>query len=296
MNTDQKLVQKILILLVVSIPVILMPGCAAKKTIAESPETGITLKYKLPGDPGLYYTTRSDIKQEMNIQGQVIGANIEQVMAFELNPVAIDDGKMTFNITMDTLEMDVKSPMANFSANTANVLGKSFNMVLSDTGEELDLSEAESLEYSIAQAGNRSVALNFQTFFPDLPDQKIKIGDTWMETDTITEESDTEEVLMILTSNNRFEGMETVEGYECVKVVATLSGPRTGIQNAQGVTLKTEGEVEGTMTWYFAFKEGIYVKSVMDSSSESTITASGAQNISFPMKMDIQSVVEVAKR
>ena len=296
MNDFRRLNERITFTAIILTVVFLLAGCAAKKTLTESPETGITLAYKLPSDPGLYYTSKSDIKQEMNIQGQAISANIEQTLSFDLKAVSLKEENLIFGITLDTVEMAVKSPMANFSANTDKILGKSFNMELSNKGEELDLSEAESLKYSIAQAGNRSIAMNFQAFFPDLPDQKIKIGDTWVEVDTITEKSDTEEVLMVLKSNNSFEGIETILGYECAKIVAVLSGPRTGTQNAQGVTLKTEGEVEGTMTWYFAFKEGLYIKSVMASSSESMITASGAQNISFPMKMDIKSTVVVSKK
>lgn len=288
--------ERIALIAVIITAVFLLDGCAAKKTLTESPETGINLTYKLPADPGLYYISKSDIKQEMDLQGQAINANIEQTLSFDLIPVAIKEGNLIFGITLDTVKMEVKSPMANFSAKTDKILGKSFNMELSNKGEELDLSEAKSLKYSIAQAGNRSIDMNFQAFFPDLPDQKIKIGDTWVEVDTITEESDSEEVLMVLKSSNTFEGVVTISGYECAKIVATLSGPRNGTQNAQGVTLESKGEVEGIMTWYFAIKEGIYVKSIMDSSSESMITASGAQNISFPMKMYVKSTVVVSQR
>jgi hypothetical protein len=114
--------------------------------------------------------------------------------------------------------------------------------------------------------------------------------------DTIREDSENEEVLLVLRSENTFEGMETIHGYECAKIVAQLSGPRIGKQTVQGVTLTTEGEIAGTMTWYFAIQEGIFVKSVMDSSSESTITATGAQNISFPMNMIVKSTVEASKK
>lgn len=279
------------------LPVIFfLAGCAAKKPLAESPETGLTLSYTLPREAGLYYRSESYIKQTMEIQGQSIGADIEQIMAFDMKPVSISEGKLTLDIILDTLGMSVKSPMMNISADVSETLGKHFNMVLSDKGKELDLSGAEPIKYSIAQAGSRSIALNFQDFFPNLPGKKIKIGDTWSETDTINEVSETEEVVMILESNNVFEGIENVAGYECVKIVSRISGSRNGTQSAQGITLTSEGDVEGVMTWYFAYKEGLYVKSTMESTTPSTVSTSGAQTFTFPMNMKINSVVELSKK
>jgi len=291
-QTSNLLTQAFLLL-----PVIFfLTGCAAKKPLAESPETGLTLSYTLPREAGLYYRSESYIKQTMEIQGQSIGADIEQIMAFDMKPVSISEGKLTLDIILDTLGMSVKSPMMNISADVSETLGKHFNMVLSDKGKELDLSGAEPIKYSIAQAGSRSIALHFQQFFPDLPDLRIKIGDTWSETDTINETSENEEVVMILKSDNTFEGMETVSGYECVKIVSQISGSRNGTQSAQGITLTSEGDVEGVMTWYFAYKEGFFVKSIMDSTSPSTVSTSGAQTFTFPMNMKINSVVELSKK
>lgn len=279
------------------LPLIFCLGsCAVKKPLAESPETGLNLAYKLPQGTGFYYFMKSDIGQSMEIQGQSIGADIEQVLGFVMKPVSASEGKLTLDITLDTLGMFVRSPMMNISADVGEAIGKSFNMDLSEKGKELDLSGAEPIKYSIAQAGKRSVALHFQEFFPDLPEQKVKIGDTWTETDTIREVSENEEVTMILESLNTVEGIENVGGYECVKIVSRLRGPRNGKQSAQGVTLTTEGNVEGVMTWYFAYKEGIFVKSIMESSSPSTVSTSGAQSFTFPMELKINSVVQLSKK
>jgi len=273
-----------------------LTGCAAKKPLAESPETGLTLLYKLPPESGIYYRLESDINQSMEIQGQSIGADIEQIMVFGMEPVAASEGKLTLDITIDTLGMFVRSPMMKMSADVSEVLGKQFTIDLSEKGEELDLSGAELLKYSIAQAGSRSIALHFQEFFPDLPGQKIKIGDPWSETDTINEVSENEEVVTIMESNNTFEGIENVEGYECVKIVSQLSGSRKGTQSAQGVTLTSEGDVEGAMTWYFAYKEGVFVKSILVSIVKSTVSTSGAQTFTFPMTLKINSIVEISEK
>ena len=186
--------------------------------------------------------------------------------------------------------------MVNMSADVSGVLGKRFSMDLSEKGDELDLSGAEPIKYSIGPEGSRSIALNFQTFFPDLPEQKIKIGDRWSETDTINEISETEEVVMVLQSNNTFEGLENIGGYDCMKIVSQLRGPRNGTQNLQGMTVTSKGEVEGVMTWYFAYKEGLYVKSVMESIDTSAVSISGPQAFTFPTTQKTNSVVEMSKK
>ncbi len=290
-----KQISTFLTLVLLLLPLIFfLAGCAAKKPLAESPETGLTLLYRLPPETGLYYVSESDIVQSVDFQGQAMVADIKQVMTFNLKPVSASEGRLTLEIIIDTLGLDTKSTMMNVSADVSNVLGKRFNMDLSDKGNELDVSGAEPIEYSIPQTGNRSIALNFQTFFPDLPEQKIKIGDRWSETDTINEVSETEEVVLVLQSYNTFEGIESVGGYECVKVVSKLNGPRNATQNAQGMTITSKGEVEGVMTWYFAYKEGLYVKSVTESVDSSTVSISGGQSFTFPMTQNMKSVTEMS--
>ena len=291
-----KIAKPLLVIVPVLLIALFLSGCGAQRQLAESPETGITLQYKMPADPGVIYKSSTNIKQSMELQGQVIDSDIESELDFTLEPKEEVDGDLLLEITIDSMAMNVMSPMAQFSADVDNVLGKSFVMKISGKGEELDVSGAESIQYSIAQTGNRSVAMNFQEFFPDLPEQKIKIGDTWTETDTITEKSETEDVTMILESQNQFAGIENIGGFDCVKIVSTMKGPRKGSQTTPAITLVTDGETEGTMILYFAWKEGLFVKSTMTSKVKSTVTASGAQNLSFPMDMEVTSNIEMLKK
>ena len=68
---------------IVLLPAILfLTGCAAKKPLAESPETGLTLSYKLPPETGLCYVMKSDIVQSADFLGQTINGDIRQVLTF----------------------------------------------------------------------------------------------------------------------------------------------------------------------------------------------------------------------
>jgi hypothetical protein len=48
-------------------------------------------------------------------------------------------------------------------------------------------------------------------------------------------------------------------------------------------------------TWYFAYKEGIFVKMISNGSAEGTITVSGPQNMSIPMTREVKGEIKLVK-
>ena len=121
----------------------------------------------------------------------------------------------------------------------------------------------------------------------------IKVGDTWTSQDTISQKSDRGVTTIVLNSVNKLVGFETLHGLECVKMVAKVTGTIDGQGEQQGMDLLTEGDTEGTDTWYFAYKKGVFVQSVVEVTSEGTIAVSGAQNMTIPMTMDMKFVTKL---
>lgn len=72
------------------------------------------------------------------------------------------------------------------------------------------------------------------------------------------------------------DGFETVDGLECVRIKSAITGTLEGTGEEQGMALNFKGEIEGTDTWYFAYKEGFYVKMASTAAMEGTIATSGA--------------------
>jgi len=56
----------------------------------------------------------------------------------------------------------------------------------------------------------------------------------------------------------------------------------------QGLDLTFKGDVEGADTWYFAYKEGLYVKMDSSASIKGTITTSGGQNMTIPLTQKLR--------
>jgi len=128
------------------------------------------------------------------------------------------------------------------------------------------------------------MASKFQAVFPDFAGRPVKIGDTWTTKAEIKEGTNRSETLINLDILNTLEGFETVDGMECVRIKAEFTGTVEGKSEPEpGVELVSEGEVKGTDIWYFAYKEGIFVKIVTNGIGDVIATAT-AQGISIPMK------------
>jgi len=129
----------------------------------------------------------------------------------------------------------------------------------------------------------------------DLPPEPVAIGETWTTKAVIKEGTNRSETSINLDILNTLEGFETMDGMECVRIKAEFTGTVEGTSEPEpGVELVSEGEVKGTDIWYFAFKEGIFVKTVSNGTADIIATAS-VQGISIPMKREFSGEMVLIK-
>jgi hypothetical protein len=274
----------------------LLAGCAAKTANPwGDPKTGMILQYRMAEDQVLKYQTSGEQTQNMEIMGQAISTQSSSESGFSIKSKGIQEGNLLLGVTIDSMSMNISTPQGEMSPDMSTVMGKSFEMTLSPLGKELDVSGAESIRYDLGAAGTRSIGTNFQAAFPDLAGKPVKIGDTWTSTDTIIEKTGELEVRINFESVNTLEGFETVDGLECVKVTADITGTLQGKGEQMGMQLDIQGEVQGTGTWYFAYKEGFFVKDSVTFSSDSTITTSGAQALTIPVNQETRMETKLVK-
>jgi hypothetical protein len=79
-------------------------------------------------------------------------------------------------------------------------------------------------------------------------------------------------------------GFEKWDDIDCIKILTLYTGTIRGTGTENGMELLTEGTLEGTDTWYFAYKEGYYLKSINEGSMTGTVTTTGAQEMVIPLK------------
>jgi hypothetical protein len=274
----------------VVLAIVFLTGCAAKMKVVNpwgDMETGLILQYRMQDGQVLKYETSSETKITQEVMDQSVEVEMNGSSTFSVKSKGQKENNLRLGITIEAMDVGVFGPQGESSMDTSTVLGKSFEMILSPLGRELDLSGAEIIAYKTSQ-GNQSMTSSFQTIFPDVAGNPVKIGDSWTTRDTITDSSGGMELRINLESLNILEGIETVKGMECVKIKADVTGTVEGEGEQQGMNITFEGDVHGTDTWYFAYKEGVYVKGKSDVIAEMTLQIAAPMKMTVPMTRDMK--------
>jgi hypothetical protein len=269
-----------------------LAGCADRKVnLWGDPQTGLILTYRMPEKQALNYQFSSSQTQNIEVMGQSVITESNQTIGFSVQSKGMKDNHHLLGLTIEAMKVDVKSPQGSLLPDMSAVVGKSFDMTISDLGKELDLLGTASIQYDLGPSGKRNVASSFQAFFPDLPGRVVKIGDAWTAEDLVTDKTDSVEIRIRLKNEHKLDGFETVAGLECARIKTAVAGTLEGEGEQQGMGLTFKGDIKGTDTWYFAYKEGLYVRLVSSASLEGTITTSGAQSLTIPLtqKMNMET-------
>lgn len=266
----------------VAVAIVLIAGCGGKAGVG-APGKSAVLKYDMDKKEALKYRSVSESIQNMKVQAMEMQVRSGKKLVFSVRPEGYEGKNYKLAITVDSLEVSVDSPQGNVSADASSMLGKSFSMILSPMGEELDISGAELLEYDMGMAGKRNVVPDFQTVFPNVADSPIEIGGTWTTFDTLRVNEGGGELVIVLEAVNTLEGFETMKGLECARVSAVVTGTVKGEGEQGGAKMNFDGTFSGNDLWHFAYKKGTLVSSVSKANVENTITVSGPQEMVIPM-------------
>jgi len=292
---NKRKIQTWLVLAPVMLAVCMLAGCAAKTApVWGDPQTGIILQYRMPEGQVLKYETWGETHQTSDVMGQTIETDMSSSNSFTAKSNGQKESNHQLTITIDGMSIKIQSPQAELEPDMSTVAGKSFDMVLSPLGKEVELMGAEAIEYDMGPEGTRNIAAGFKDFFPNLADRPVKIGDSWPDETSITEKTSSSEVNIYFSSINTLEGFETVDGLACVKVSAEYTGTIEGKGEQQGIELNTQGDLTGTVTWYFAYKEGIFIKQISEGTAEGTIDVP-SQGIQIPFTREMTSGIDLVK-
>ena len=272
----------------------IIAGCAAKKMPWGDPQTGLILKYRMDPGMSLQYKNETEANQYMEVMGQGIDVDTERTLTLTMTPKGSRDENLLLGITIDSASLSINGPQGSITPDLNEIEGESFDITINSIGEEIDVSGAEALQYEV-EGAERSMAADFQMFFPDFAGKPVKMGETWTTSGTLDIDEGSNQIKINLESLNTLEGFEVVDGYECVRIKANVTGTMEGEGEAQGMSLVMEGQGEGTDTWYFAYKEGILVKVISEFYLDGNIDASGPANLSIPMKQEMKMTLSLIK-
>lgn len=283
-----------LIILLVTGIAFVFAGCAAKKAAWGSLENGMIMKYQLNPDKELTYKSTHNFEQLMEINNQEISVTAEGNQTLLFKPLVTKSEDLTYEVTVTEMSSKIVSPRGEMVADLDEVIGKSFNFTFSRAGIELDFTGASDLKYKYGEVQEKSISSDVQTIIPDLPDHPVKPGDSWKSTDRIVEKTGSMEVKLVFDNVNTFEKLETYKGYECMKINVLFVGSLEGQGEEGGMDLVTTGKLGGSATWYYAYKEGIFVGNIAEGTGDTETVVSGPQEMTIPatrnflMKTELQ--------
>lgn len=291
-----KYLQAWLSLVIIFLIVSTLSGCAAKSGLQEEPEINLDLQYRMPEGQLLKYRRLSKYTQTMEYIDRPMEVEVNTETIFSVIAKGLKGDNYQLEVTIDSMSAHIVSPDGEFSPNMSAVIGENFDIILSPLGNELDLSGAESIQYDMGAQGKRSIAPDFQAIFPDLAGRPVKIGDTWPAKWTEIDSGNGSETWIDFESVNTLEGYETVNGLECVRVKIAITGFLEGGGEQDGVEISSIGEIKATGTWYFAYKEGIFVKMTTEGVGKITINLKERERDTIiPMTRGFKTEIELIR-
>jgi hypothetical protein len=260
---------------------------------APAPAATVVLEYKMPAGRALTYQTKSEDTQVMEVQGNSMDTQTTNTGTVTFKAKGLKDKNFLLGVTIDEIAATmVSSAQGDMSPDMSAVKGKSFDMVLSPLGSEVDVSGAEAITYDFSTE-TRNLSSSFKMFFPNMPEKPVKVGDTWPSSAGNEEKTGSMSIRMDYQYVNTLEGFETVDGMECARISSQVTGTITGTGNQMGADLTFSGTSQGKDVWYFAVKEGIFVKGTYESTTDMSVDVSAGGMI-IPVTQTTKAEVKLA--
>ncbi|MFC1502221.1 hypothetical protein ACFL6A_02300 [bacterium] len=280
---------------IIILAVAFLAGCAAKKPFWGDPETGLVFQYRLSSGQAVTFESNTMDVQSMEMMGQAVDTETNVTSNYTVQGKGLDkDKNILSEAKFNSLTIDVSSPQGDMDIDTSPVIGKPFGVTFSPLGKELDYSGIDStMMISMGQAGNRSIKDLFRNPLQDLPDHPVKIGDSWMDIDSLTTPQGGLDITIKTENELTFEGFEEVEGIECAKITVKGNGTIDGSGQQMGMDVALEGDLEIGGTLYFAYKKGMFVKTITETFTEMTAALSGQMNMTIPITQESKSEVNL---
>ena len=276
----------------------LIIGCAAKKPFWGDEKTGFILNYRLSPDQVWKYQINSTENTNMEQMGQAIDIESNSMLKYTVKGDGLNEQKnFQSTFTIDTINVISKGMGGERNVDLSPFIGKSFGLTFSPKGDELEFSGVDTIvvDLGMTQGGKQTPRNSFRTIFPDLPENPIKIGETWTDKDTMTVNQSGMKIKVDTDTKNTLDGYETVDDIECLKISSKTTGVMDGAGQTMGMDMNFEGDLEAKSTWYFAYKKGTFVKVEAESFMEGTIVISGQTNMTMPISVESKSTINMVK-
>jgi hypothetical protein len=279
----------------ISAGLVLISSGICFNALSQNTGAAVKLVYNYPSDKAVSYLNNSVMTQIMDMQGQSMQVDVNSAFGCSVRSAGSQDNNFKIEIRIDTLGQTTNSPMGSSGGAIQDIKGNSCNIIISPEGKIVDMSETANLVYTTEGSGQSNMSQNISDFFPVLPSEAVKTGDTWNSTDSVTLKSPSMTMKTLDNVVSKLEGFETVNGIECAKISGIHSGTLAmNVQN-QGMDIFIKGPFTGTSEFLFAIREGYFIKLSSTTKVTGNLEITSPETMSMPIVLDIKSVNEVRK-
>ena len=242
---------------------------------------GEKLRYQMPKGVTNKYKLTSDSKTKSQAMGQDFSATSWSLFGISLTGEdAGKNGELVCVGKIDTNLSKIDSPMMKDTARVMKEInGKRVRLTLSPLGRTLKSVQVDEIPQSQAMqmmgGGNPTEFL--RRLFVELPEKEAGVGDSWKQTRPDTSNAQGMKTITKPDVTFKIAGIESVGGYECLKISFEGTSSQYGTGSRQGMEMVLDGTVKSKGTMYFAPKEGLMVALEQTSANEMNISGTGEQ-------------------
>jgi hypothetical protein len=171
-----------------------------------------------------------------------------------------------------------------------NLVGKRTRLTITPKGEVLKRETIDSVKADRMMSG---VGLRELVRLPRLAAGPVKMGDKWNITQADTNELGGGKIVTTTKTAYTLAGKEKVQGHDCLKITYTGSSATAGKGAMMGMEFFVEGSGKTTGTLYFDAGKGMFVRNEAKVENESTMAATGQQNMTIPISSTTETVLSL---
>jgi len=246
----------------------------------------VSLRYNYPGAKPVKYLNTTKIVQTMDINGQPMDVNINGAFGCTIKASNADGKNIKLDIVVDTLGQSTDSPMGSSGGTVTDINGRSFSVIIAPDGRSIDFSEAEKVVYNIEGSGESNLTSTFDNFFPILPPNPVKIGDSWNTADTLKTSTKSMTGTTVVNSVNMLDSLYINDGVEWARIRSKLTGTQDIKVQNQGMDIRMTGPYTGTVEVIFAVRQGYFVRQAVNTKMTGNIELSQPDVMKFPVVMN----------
>jgi hypothetical protein len=274
---------------------IVISGCGAARSMTDGTEDSVVLRYVGPESGTLKYEVTNDFTQEMDVMGKEVSIEMDETGVYSFVPQTEVDDPYRFDVTIDTMDIQVRIPDGLLTPDVSQVVGKHFTMARSPHGKEYGFAGAEDIKLEVAPGEEQSPVTNIRALFPDLPEAAVRIGDQWSSVDTLEEHSSSGFLRIVMSSIHELAAFDEHLGMKCAVIESRVEGSFESSRTQHGMEFVSDGIINGTDTWYFAYDEGLFVGSQGRGVGEFITRTEGARAIRIPSTREYAMAVKLVR-